>query len=270
MANTVRRINVLGVGISEIDHAAAVERIREAIESGRKGYVTVTGVHGVTECQRDDELRRIHNESFLSTPDGMPMVWMGRLAGSALINRVYGPDMMLNVMRDGVSRGWRHFLFGGGPGVADRLKECLESRIPGIQIVGVSSPPFRPLNDDESADLARRVALTRPHCFWVGLSTPKQERFMHGYLPRLDTCLMFGVGAAFDFHAGLVPQAPAWMQRAGLEWCFRLCKEPRRLWRRYVKIVPSFLVRAALQLSGLRRYDRVPDELGRTPGEGPA
>ena len=111
--NPVHRINVLGVGISEINHATAVECVRQAIESGHKGYITVTGVHGVTECQRDEELRRIHNESFLSTPDGMPMVWMGRLSGSRLIDRVYGPDMMLNVMREGVAHGWRHFLFGG-------------------------------------------------------------------------------------------------------------------------------------------------------------
>jgi N-acetylglucosaminyldiphosphoundecaprenol N-acetyl-beta-D-mannosaminyltransferase len=259
--NSVHRINVLGVGISEINHATAVECVRRAIESGHKGYITVTGVHGVTECQRDEELRRIHNESFLSTPDGMPMVWMGRLSGSTLIDRVYGPDMMLNVMREGVAHGWRHFLFGGGAGVAGQLKSCLESRIPGVQIVGLSSPPFRPLNDAEVDALARQVSETRPHCFWVGLSTPKQERFMAHYLPRLDTCLMFGVGAAFDFHAGLVPQAPAWIQWAGLEWLFRLCKEPRRLWKRYFKIVPSFIVRAALQKCGLRKFDPVPDEL---------
>jgi N-acetylglucosaminyldiphosphoundecaprenol N-acetyl-beta-D-mannosaminyltransferase len=187
---------------------------------------------------------------------------MGRLAGSKVIDRVYGPDMMLDVMREGVASDWRHFLFGGGPGVAERLSGCLEQKIPGVAIVGTFSPPFRALDDTEEAELLRKVSAVRPHCFWVGLSTPKQERFMAQYLARLDTNLMFGVGAAFDFHAGLVPQAPAWMQQSGLEWLFRLCKEPRRLWRRYFRIVPAFLARAALQKSGLRCYEKVPDQFG--------
>jgi N-acetylglucosaminyldiphosphoundecaprenol N-acetyl-beta-D-mannosaminyltransferase len=254
------RINVLGVGISDINHATALELIREAIADGRKGYVTVTGVHGVSECQTDEELRRVHNESFLTTPDGMPMVWMGKLAGSQLIERVYGPDMMLNVLGEGIDRGWRHFFFGGGEGVAEKLKIRLEDRFPGVQIVGTFTPPFRPLNEAEESDLERRVAEAKPHCFWVGLSTPKQERFMARYLPRLDTTLMFGVGAAFDFHAGLVPQAPRWMQQAGLEWLYRLAKEPKRLWKRYFKNNPLFIGRVLLQKIGLRRYPPVPNE----------
>ncbi|MGI8601967.1 MAG: WecB/TagA/CpsF family glycosyltransferase [Verrucomicrobiales bacterium] len=254
------RINVLGVGISDINYDIALDQIRLAISEGRKGYVTVTGVHGVSECQRDEKLRDIHNNSFLSTPDGMPMVWMGKLRGSRIIERVYGPDMMLSVMRTGVSVGWTHFLFGGGEGVAEKLKNKLDELVPGVRISGIQTPPFRALNDEEESALVTRIAELRPDCFWVGLSTPKQERFMAGYLPRLDTTLMFGVGAAFDFHAGLVPQAPRWMQMAGLEWFYRLCKEPKRLWRRYFKNNPLFLCRAGLQLTGLRRYPAVPRE----------
>jgi N-acetylglucosaminyldiphosphoundecaprenol N-acetyl-beta-D-mannosaminyltransferase len=255
------RINVLGVGISEINYDCALEQIRAALADGRKGYVTVTGVHGVSESQDDPALRAIHNASFLSTPDGMPMVWMGKLAGSSVISRVYGPDLMLKVLDEGRAHGWRHFFYGGGDGVADRLKEALVARLPGLEVVGTYTPPFRALLPEEEADLARMVAAARPDCFWVGLSTPKQERFMAQYLPRLETTLMFGVGAAFDFHAGTVPQAPAFLQKAGLEWAYRLVKEPKRLWRRYLRNNPLFLARAFLQLTGLRQYPAVPQQL---------
>ena len=256
-----KRINVLGVGISELNYDVALDQIRAAITGRGKGYVTVTGVHGVSESQDDASLRDIHNASFLSTPDGMPMVWMGKLAGSPVINRVYGPDLMLKVLEAGVAPGWRHFFFGGGPGVAEELQAALTARIPGLQVVGTYTPPFRPLNESEDADLARQVSESRPDCFWVGLSTPKQERFMAAYLPRLETTLMFGVGAAFDFHSGKVPQAPAVLQKAGLEWAYRLLKEPKRLWRRYLRNNPLFLGRSFLQLSGLRKYPDVPNQL---------
>ncbi len=254
------RINVLGVGISEINLDLALGHIAEAIATRRKGYITVTGVHGVSESQEDEALREIHNSSFLTTPDGMPMVWMGKLAGSQVIDRVYGPDLMLLVMEKSLREGWRHFFFGGGPGVAEKLKANLEAKYPGLQVVGTCTPPFRPLNEEEEAALKKQIADLRPDCFWVGLSTPKQERFMAQYLSQLDTTLMFGVGAAFDFHAGLVPQAPHFLQRAGLEWAYRLYKEPKRLWRRYLKNNPRFLGRAFLQLSGRRHYPDVPNQ----------
>jgi N-acetylglucosaminyldiphosphoundecaprenol N-acetyl-beta-D-mannosaminyltransferase len=256
-----KRINVLGVGISEINYDTALEQIRAAIVERRKGYVAVTGVHGVSESQSDPALRNILNESFLTTPDGVPMVWLGKLAGSSAISRVYGPDLMLRVLEDGVDRGWRHFFFGGGDGVAQELRDALTARFPGLQVVGTYTPPFRPLNDAEEADLARQVAEARPDCFWVGLGTPKQERFMPKYLPRLETTLMFGVGAAFDFHTGRVRQAPSALQKAGLEWAFRLAVEPKRLWRRYLGNNPPFIGRAFLQLTGLRRYPDVPHQL---------
>ena len=254
------RINVLGVGISEINYAAALDQIRAAIAERRRGYITVTGVHGVSESQEDDELRDIHNGSFLSTPDGMPMVWMGRLAGSSVISRVYGPDLMLLVLEEGVARGWRHFFYGGGDGVAEELRQKLEARIPGLTVVGTYTPPFRPLQPQEEEALAQQVAAARPDCFWVGLSTPKQERFMAAYVSKLDTTLMFGVGAAFDFHAGRVPQAPPRLQQVGLEWAYRLFKEPKRLWKRYLQNNPLFLGRTFLQLTGLRKYPGVPGQ----------
>jgi N-acetylglucosaminyldiphosphoundecaprenol N-acetyl-beta-D-mannosaminyltransferase len=247
-----RRVNVLGVGISEINYTEALRLIDQAVDSRRRGYVTVTGVHGVSECQTDEALRSIHNASFLSTPDGMPMVWAGKLAGSTVMDRVYGPDLMKLVLKEGVAKGWKHYLFGGGDGVAEKLKACLERDIPGLQICGIHTPPFRPLTETEEGALISEIDALQPHCFWVGLSTPKQERFMSRMTERFAPCLMFGVGAAFDFHAGLVPQAPPLLQKVGMEWFYRLCKEPKRLWRRYLKNNPLFIFRFGQQLLGLR------------------
>jgi len=230
--------------------------------------VTVTGVHGVSECQSDAKLKQIHNESLLSTPDGVPLTWMGRLQGvtSQRMSRVYGPDLMLQLLDRGQAEDLRHYFFGGREGVAKLLQEKLIERFPEAQIVGTYTPPFRPLNEAEELQLLGELNELQPNCFWVGLSTPKQERIMAGLLARYGAeakeattrlpvpLVMFGVGAAFDFHAGLIPQAPPWMQRLGLEWLFRLIKEPRRLWKRYCKNNPLFLIRAALQLTGLRKY----------------
>ncbi len=183
----------------------------------------------------------------------MPLVWLGKHELGPEIDRVYGPDLMLEVFRATQATAFRHFFYGGAPGVADELRTRMESAFPGVQVVGTYCPPFRPLNAEEEAELIALVAEKKPDIIWVGLSTPKQERFMAGYLSKLDTTLMFGVGAAFDFHTGRVRQAPRWIQRAGFEWLFRMCAEPRRLARRYCKINPRFLWRIALQLTGLRR-----------------
>ncbi len=250
----VPRANVLGVGISILNLDTALAAIAEAVRERRKGYICVTGVHGVSEAQDDPAFRRILNGAFLNTPDGMPMVWMGKLAGFREIDRVYGPDLMLKVFQWSQSSGCRHFFYGGAPGVAEELKSRLEARFPGVSIVGTYCPPFRPLDDAEENALTAQVAAARPDMLWVGLSTPKQERFMAAYLSRLDTTLMVGVGAAFDFHAGRVKQAPRWMQRSGLEWFYRLCSEPRRLGKRYLRNNPLFIARASAQLIGLRRY----------------
>jgi N-acetylglucosaminyldiphosphoundecaprenol N-acetyl-beta-D-mannosaminyltransferase len=250
----VERVNVLGVGLSVLNLERARAVIAEAIAARRKGYIAVTGVHGVSEAQDDPEFRRILNGSLLCTPDGMPMVWMGRLVGHKHMDRVYGPDLMELICKSGVAPGWKHFFYGGAPGVAEQLKARLEQRFPGLNVVGTFTPPFRPLDAQEENALVGAVAAAKPDLFWVGLSTPKQERFMAAYLPKLDTTLMLGVGAAFDFHAGKVKQAPRWIQRSGLEWAYRTSQEPRRLWKRYARNNPLFIARALLQKTGLRKY----------------
>ena len=249
------KINVLGVQVSSINLVQAVATIDHWIkERSSPRYVCVTGVHGVMESQKDPELRRIHNAADMVTPDGMPLVWLNRLYGQKHVSRVYGPDLMLRICELSRQRQLTHFLYGGAPGVALDLKRSLEERFPGLRVVGTFTPPFRPLSPAEESDLLRSVAETKPDIFWVGLSTPKQEKFMAEYWQKLEARLFFGVGAAFDFHTGRIPQAPRWMQRCGLEWLFRLKCEPRRLWKRYCKNNPLFLLRAMAQLLRIRKY----------------
>lgn len=248
------RANVLGVGISALNLDSAVQAVVEALEKKTRGYICVTGVHGVSVAQEDASFRRILNRAFLNTPDGVPTVWMGRWQGFDHMGRVYGPDLMLRICELSSARGFTHFFYGGGPGVAQQLKNRLSERFPELRIVGTYSPPYRPLTASEENDLLAEVSRLRPDVFWVGLSTPKQEKFMAQYWQRLEATLFFGVGAAFDFHAGRMRQAPAWMQRSGLEWLFRLGCEPGRLWKRYLRNNPLFIGRAFLQVTGLKRY----------------
>jgi len=249
------RCNVLGVRVSAVDMEGAVRLASSHIQEGRKGYVCVTGVHGVMEAQSNPNFLRILNRSLITTPDGMPTVWVGRLQGYRDMRRVYGPDYMLELCRSSVEKGYTHFLYGGKEKVAERLAETLNRRFPGIRIVGTYTPPFRPLNAIEEATLVAHVAAAKPDIIWVGLSTPKQEQFMSAYIGRLNTRLMIGVGAAFDIHTGRIADAPRWVKVSGLQWLHRLSQEPKRLWRRYLINNPRFLWNIGLQLFGIRRYE---------------
>lgn len=252
----VEQFKVLGVNINVLDQERTRELLFEAVREGRRGYVTITNVYSVSEALRDPELKRVFNEALLSTPDGMPMVWMGRLLGHPSIRRVYGPDLVLNLCDHGRAFGFSHFFFGGNPGVAEDFAASLEKRFPGLKVAGTFCPPFRALNEVERSELQKRVRESQPDFLWVGMSTVKQERFMAEYMSILPEAKIFlGVGAAFDFLSGRVKQAPRWMMRLGLEWLFRLFQEPRRLWRRYLIYNPLFVVRATGQLLGLCRDD---------------
>ncbi|MGB7555518.1 MAG: WecB/TagA/CpsF family glycosyltransferase [Candidatus Korobacteraceae bacterium] len=249
------RANVLGVGVSAINMPEALRLSERLLRDHGKGYVCLTGVHGIMEAQRDDALRGILNHSFLCAPDGMPTVWVGRLQGHQNMRRVYGPDYMLEMCTMSARAGFRHFLCGGKAGVAERLKQQLELVVSGIDITGTYTPPFRPLTVSEEDQMLATINRSHPDIVWVGLSTPKQERFMARYRNRLEAPLLVGVGAAFDIHAGLLADAPAWVKNCGLQWLDRLIKEPNRLWRRYLTNNPRFLWDITLQLSGLRRFD---------------
>jgi N-acetylglucosaminyldiphosphoundecaprenol N-acetyl-beta-D-mannosaminyltransferase len=246
----VPRYNVLGVGVSALAFGQARDLVVGARGSKRLGYVCLCTAHGLDEARADPAFRRILNESWLTTPDGMPLVWLG----PAGVERVYGPDLMRAVCDAGRACGLRHYLFGGTEGVAGELRKRLEGAYPGIRVVGTRTPPFRELTDSELQELSRDIAQAQPDIVWVGLGTPKQERFMAGPGRALDTGLLVGVGAAFDFLSGRVRQAPRWIRVIGLEWLFRLCMEPTRLGPRYLKTNPLFVLRVAAQKLGIRRY----------------
>ena len=254
MAVTLPRVNVLGVGVHALNLRSAVTALQSAIETRTKGYVCGTGVHGVSEAQTDPAFRSILNQAFLNTPDGMPMVWIGRMAGFSDMQRVYGPDLLLEVCKASQWTRWKHFFYGGGPGTANELATVLQAKFPRLQVVGTHTPPFRPLTDAEFEQLQAQVAAAQPDIIWVGLSTPKQELFMSSTLARLDVPVMIGIGAAFDLISGKVRQSPRWIQHSGFEWLYRLIQEPRRLWKRYLKNNPLFVWRYFLQRTGLRRY----------------
>jgi len=230
--------------------AMALHTIEGWIARRESHYVCVTGVHGVMESQWDEEVRRIHNAAGLVTPDGMPLVWLSRLMGFFHVERVYGPDLMLALCARSVSQRYRHFFYGGAPGIAEKLVLRLQSRFPALQVSGTYSPPFRPLTPEEDIAVVRRINAVRPDIVWVGISTPKQECWMTEHVGRLCAPVLIGVGAAFDFHAGVKRQAPRWMQQSGLEWLFRLVTEPRRLWRRYFLNNSCFLWLVLLQALG--------------------
>jgi N-acetylglucosaminyldiphosphoundecaprenol N-acetyl-beta-D-mannosaminyltransferase len=258
------RVDVLGVGISCLTLESSVAQVARWVAEGKRHYVCVTGVHGVMESQRDVELKRIHNSSGMTTPDGMPMVWCARLARQRHVSRVYGPDLMLAVLSRACAEGWGSFFYGGGPGIAEQLARRLADRFPGLVVAGTYAPPYRALTPEEDSDIVQRINASGAHLVWVGLGTPKQERWMVSHVHRLQANAVFGVGAAFDIHAGTLAQAPLWMQRSGLEWSYRLAREPRRLWRRYLRNNPAFVARL------LRCPPRLIDVGGPTPRQEPA
>ena len=263
--------NVLGVGISAVDLRSATDLADRWIASGAEGgYICATGVHGVMEAYRDPQLRNILNHALLNLPDGMPMAWVGRAQGHRGIDRVFGPDFMMEMCRISAPRGYRHFIFGGQAGVAGQLRDNLLKLFPGLLIVGTCTPPFRSLTSSEEAELFAQVRESQPHILWVGLSTPKQERFMARYAARLRVPLLVGVGAAFDYHTGRIRDCSPWIKRLGLQWLHRLGQEPRRLWRRYLRNNPAFLWHTAGQLAGLRQYPLVCDPQNRLRDDGAA
>lgn len=247
---------VLGVRV----HQAQIETAIEIMESwirkrDRSHLVGVTGMHGVTEAQHDPEFKKLLNAADLVVPDGMPLVWLGRIHGYPLHRRVYGPELMMTFCETTVSKGYRHFFYGGKPGVPEKLVEVLLSKFPNLKTVGTYSPPFRGLTPAEDNEVVAMINATAPDIVWVGLSTPKQEKWMQAHSPQLNVPVLVGVGAAFDIHSGLKRQAPRWMREHGLEWLFRLAQEPRRLSRRYLIYGSEFLFWVMLELLHLRRFE---------------
>jgi len=241
--------DVLGVRVDVVQIADVIHHMRQWIDAkGPCRWIAVTGMHGVMVAQDDPGFRNTLQAADLVVPDGISLVWLGRMRGRRLQRRVYGPDLIQGFFGDPVANGTRHFLYGGGPGVAESLASVLKRRYPSVQIVGTITPPFRSLNAEEEDDAVAQINAAAPDVVWVGLSTPKQEIWMQRHRSRLCVPVLVGVGAAFDFISGRVRQAPRWLRDRGLEWLWRLVREPRRLWRRTVVLGPRFVVKSLAQV----------------------
>ena len=247
-------VNVLGVLVDSLDVERSLARIADLLRRGQKGYVCALSVHGVLEARRNREVAQAFAEAALVAPDGTPVVWVGRVEGRRDIGQVTGPELMEEIFRRPEFAGCSHFFYGGKAGVAEELAATWQRKFPGTRIAGTFTPPFRELTADEETELIARLRACKPDIIWVGISTPRQELFMRRLLPHLDRGLMFGVGAAFDFHTGRIRNCAPWIKRLGFHWLHRLLQDPRRLWRRNLSN-STFLWHIALQLAGMKKYD---------------
>lgn len=244
----LKTVDIVGAPICNVSLEEAIETIERFVASRGHHYVCFNNVHTVITCRKDAEFRRATREADLALPDGVPLVWALNLMGYEQKTRVYGPDAMLVLCERSVRKGYSHFFYGGEEGVPDALAERLRARYPGLKVAGWYSPPFRPLTAQEDEEVVDAINRSKADFLWVGLGAPKQEKWMLKHLGQIRVPVMLGVGAAFDFHSGRIKQAPGWMQKVGLEWFFRLCMEPRRLWKRYLYNNPAFLFLFARQL----------------------
>lgn len=248
--------HVLGVDVDVVDMEKALGNVSACLRSSRKSYVCVAGVHGIMEAQGNPQLLEAYSKAAMTIPDGMPLAWVGRMQGHIGMQRVTGPDLMLEIFRRKEFSEATHFFYGGREGIAAELRDTLQQQFPWAKIVGTYTPPFRELSECEERELFAHIAVLKPDIMWIGIGCPKQEVFMARYLPDLETKLMLGVGAAFDFHTGRIRDCADWIKRAGLQWLHRLLQDPKRLWRRYLKNNPAFLWYITLQMLNVQRSTR--------------
>jgi len=252
MAPPTRQI--LGVDIALTDYEGELAAIDDLIATGGRGYFCHAAVGSVMNARRDPAVRAALSDATMTVPDGKPIVWALRSLGEEISERVYGPDLMLKACERSLQTGASHFLYGGRDEAATRaLEESLGERFPGLQIAGSWTPPFRELTEEDRREVAERIDRSGADIVWVGIGSPRQELWMQRMRPQLRAPVLVGVGAAFDFHAGLVSQAPKWMGDRGLEWLYRLSREPRRLAPRYLRDNPAFVAAFARQWARERR-----------------
>ncbi len=247
---------VLGVRVHAVQIPDVISRMEDWISSRNNcHFIAVMNAHSVVEARRDASFKEVLNSADLAVPDGMPLVWLGRLRGYLLRHRVYGPDLFLSFCQATREKGYGHFLYGGAHGVSEKLAEGLRILFPSIKVVGTYSPPFRCLTSEEERRVTEMINNADPQVLWVGLGCPKQERWMYEHRNTLRVPVMVGIGQAFDIYTGRLRQAPRWMREHGLEWSFRLMQEPGRLWRRYLFYNAQFIYCTLLELAGLKHFD---------------
>ena len=244
-------VKVLGIELNDSNLDSAVKKIVSEVSKKKKKNlcISATGAHGLVTAKKDRKFRKILESFYLNLPDGQPAVWVGRLKGAKKMERCYGPDFFKDVTVLSANKDIKHFFCGGKPGVASELKTACARKFGNKNIVGTFCPPFREMTDAELKRLAEKINKSQADIVWIGLGTPKQEFFAHRLSKFTKVHFIVTVGAAFDFHTGKVKQAPKFMQRAGLEWFFRLCVEPRRLYRRYLEVVPKFIYYSIIDLA---------------------
>lgn len=242
MKKKINEYYILGAKINELTVLRTIEIMHDWIIKNEKKYIVLTGAHGIIEMQSDIELREINNTADLVTPDGMPEVWLGKLKGCKNIEKVYASDIMEVSFKISAIRGYRHFFYGGTEGVAEKLKSVLEVKYPGIAVVGTYFPPFRPLTATEKTSVIAQINSSGADIVWCGLGCPKQDKWMKEFRPFLESQVLIGVGAGFDFLSGVKPLAPKWIQKSGFEWLYRVFSEPKRLLKRFSKVVPLFII----------------------------
>lgn len=243
---TYRKYKVLNVQFDLVDYRAVMENIDRWRRNGQQHYLTLSPPHSVLMCHSDDELSRATDQANMTLPDGVGIILAANLLKYPHRGRVTGPELMLRLCDWGRAKDYGHFFYGGSQGVADMLAKRLAQKFPGLKVAGTYSPPFRKLTHQEDAKIIEDINSAGPDIVWVGLGSPRQEKWMASHVGKITATAMIAVGAAFDFHSGNVKWAPTWLRRLGLEWAYRFAKEPRRMWRRNLDS-PLFLLRVIQQ-----------------------
>ncbi|MFN5326440.1 MAG: WecB/TagA/CpsF family glycosyltransferase [Bacteroidota bacterium] len=248
MAFNLYTVDILDIPIFNGDEDELVDHVIQTANYKTPRCISASGAHGLVISKENHFFKRILKNFYLNIPDGMPLVWIGKLKGAKRIKRCYGPDVFKNLITQSKDKKIKHFFCGGKKGIAEKLKNACEEQFKNFNICGTYSPPFYDLTDTEIKELANVINSNSPDVVWIGLGTPKQEIFAHRISKYLSCGYIITVGAAFDFHTGTVQQAPEYIQKIGMEWFFRLLMEPKRLWKRYLNIIPKFLTYSLLDL----------------------
>ena len=244
--SSIPTVNILGVDIAAINMKWLLSFTKKHIKYLSGDYICVSNVHTTVTSYEDASYRNVQNGGIMAIPDGGPLSTVGRKRGAKKMARTTGPSYMGEILKISVEQGWKHYFYGSTQETLDKLKVELEKSYPGLQIVGMYSPPFRPLSAEEDREIVEAIILASPDFLWIGLGAPKQEKWMAAHQGKVKG-LMVGVGAAFDYYAGNIKRAPGWMQKMNLEWLYRLLQDPKRLWKRYVNTNSKFIWNAMVR-----------------------